>query len=340
MKALKYLLFILLFLFIASAIYVGVQPNTFEVSRSKTIKAPVTVVFNEVSNLEHWKDWSSWIQSDPEIQLTMGEVTKGLNASYSWVNKDGEGKMTTTAVEKNVSLDQEMIFGDFPPSKIHWDFSDDKQGGTNVTWSINGNDLPFTFKAILAISGGAEKNIGPEYERSLENLDQLILKSMSQFNIEIKGITTYGGGYYMYKTTSAASDNISLKMGQQFGAVMGYMGQNGVAPIGMPLTVYHTMDMENGNVIMSNGLPVQNKIETSADSEVLCGFIPNTKAVMTVLHGNYTNLSQAWAETLAYIKTQNIVTADIDPFEIYTTDPALVPNPANWETVIYVPIKD
>lgn len=338
MKALKYLLFIILFLFIASAIYVGVQPNNFEVSRSKNIKAPVSVVFDEVSNLEHWKDWSSWIQSDPEIKVKIGEIAKGKGASYTWNSKDGDGKMTTIDLVKNKSINQEMRFGDFPPSKIQWTFSDDKKGGTDVTWSINGKDLPFSFKAILAISGGAEKNIGPEYEKSLDNLEKLIEKSMNAFNIEVKGVQTYGGGYYMYKTTSAASDNISLKMGQQFGAVMEYLGQNGITPIGMPLTVYHTMDMKNGNVIMSNGLPVQNKVETGTDSEILCGFIPNTKAVMTVFHGNYIYLSQAWAETLSYVEKNNLKTSDINPFEIYTTDPAFEPNPANWETVIYIPL--
>ena len=59
----------------------------------------------------------------------------------------------------------------------------------------------------------------------------------------------------------------------------------------------------------------------------------------TVLLGNYTNLTQAWAETMTHLSSNNLEASDIKPFEIYTTDPGQVPNPADWRTEIYIPLK-
>lgn len=48
MKSLKYILFLLLILVIGFSIYVAVQPNSFEVTRSRTIKAPAAVIYDNV----------------------------------------------------------------------------------------------------------------------------------------------------------------------------------------------------------------------------------------------------------------------------------------------------
>ena len=55
MKALKYILFLLLILIIGVAIYIAVQPNTFEVSRTRTINAPAPVLYNNVIDYKNVK---------------------------------------------------------------------------------------------------------------------------------------------------------------------------------------------------------------------------------------------------------------------------------------------
>ena len=70
MKIIKYLLFLLLILAIGFAIYIAVQPNEFDVQRSRTIEAPTAVVFNNVNDYKNWKAWSSWIEKNPETKIT------------------------------------------------------------------------------------------------------------------------------------------------------------------------------------------------------------------------------------------------------------------------------
>ena len=185
MKALKYIFFLLLIAVIGLAIYIAVQPNSFEVTRTKTINAPVSVVYNNVIDYKNWESWSSWAESDPDMVITLPEKTVGVGSSYQWEDKDGIGTMKTTKAIPNTSINQEMQFAEFPASNITWNFTPNTDGTTEATWTISGKDLPFGFKAFATFMGGMEKQIGPHYERSLEKLDSILVASMKAYNITV-----------------------------------------------------------------------------------------------------------------------------------------------------------
>lgn len=338
MKFLKYILFLLLILIIGLAIYIAVQPSDFEVTRTRTVNAPVAVVYKNVSDFKNWEAWSPWKEKQPESVITLGEKTDGIGGTYAWTDKDGSGSMKTLDADLNKSINQEMQFGDYHPSKINWSFESTSEGKTNVTWQMLGEKTPFVFKGFAALSGGFDKMIGPDFERGLEKLDSIVVKSMEAYETKIDGVTEYGGGFFMYKTTSANGANISQLMGKQYGEIMGYMAQNNIVQNGMPFTIYNEMNPDTGNIIMSNAIPILNKVNVTRGSEVLCGYIPKTKALKTTLKGNYNNLPKAWEAAMTHLAENDLTQSNLKPFEIYTNDPGLVPNPADWVTEIYIPI--
>jgi effector-binding domain-containing protein len=202
---------------------------------------------------------------------------------------------------------------------------------------MDGNQ-DFISKLFTTLMGSIESETGPDFERGLFKLDSLVTEDMARYDITINGITEYGGGFYLYKTTNANSTNMSTKMGENFGAVMQFMGSKGIVPFGMPLTVYN--DMGEDNVIMSNGIPVNERYTIPEGSDISIGYIPKTKALKTTLLGNYTNLSKAWETTMNHISENGLVQSNLKPFEIYTNDPGNFPNPADWKTEIYIPLQE
>ncbi|MCF6296110.1 MAG: GyrI-like domain-containing protein [Flavobacteriaceae bacterium] len=340
MKYFKYLLFLLLILVIGFSIYIAVQPNSFNVTRTKTIKAPAAVIFNNVIDFKNWEAWSSLAEKNPDLVITLPKQTNGIGSSFSWEDKDGISTMKTIEVNTNKFIKQEMQIADFPIFEATWKFIENKDGSTQVTRTITGNDLPFLFKAYTAVTGGIEKQIGFHYERNLEKIDSIVINSMKAFNVKINGITEYGGGFYLYKTTNATNANISKVMEQQYSSIGMFMRQNNIAFAGMPFTIYHDMNMENGTVIMSNAIPVKEKVIITGDNNILCDYQPKMKVLKATLKGNYTNLGKAWKTAMQYIAENNIEQSEHKPFEIYTTDPEQFPNPADWITEIYIPIKE
>jgi effector-binding domain-containing protein/ribosome-associated toxin RatA of RatAB toxin-antitoxin module len=340
MKVFKYLLFLLLIIFIGSSVFIAVQPNSFEVTRSRTINAPAAVIFNTINDFKNWESWSAWKEKNPDTKITYSKQTSGVGGSYSWEDDDGIGSMTTIATSPFDSIHQQMQFGEFPVSNVNWRFKPTDDGQTQVTWKISGEKIPFMLKFYSAISGGFDKMMGPDFERGLEKLDSIVVSSMKIYAIKINGVTEYGGGFYLYKTTNASNSNISAIMGQQFGSISAFMSQNNIPFNGMPFTIYNEMNFENNTVIMSNAIPVKEKIIITGDSNVLCGYMPKVTVLKATLKGNYTHLGEAWRTALKYITDNNLERSDQHPFEIYTTDPGDFPNPADWITEIYIAIKD
>lgn len=141
------------------------------------------MIYNNVIDYKNWETWSSWIEADPDMKITLPEQTRGINSSYSWEDKDGIGTMKTIAAIPNESIQQQIQFADFPPSDISWNFKKNENGSTDATWTISGKDLPFGFKAFATFMGGMEKQIAPHYERSLEKLDSVVQQSMKVYTI-------------------------------------------------------------------------------------------------------------------------------------------------------------
>ena len=340
MKALKYILFLILIIIIGFTIYIAVQPNFFEVKRSRTINAPAEVIYNNVIDFKNWEAWSSWIEKNPETAITLGEQTKGVGGFYSWVDKDGKGSMKTLATSEHISIDQELQFGDFEPSKIHWEFTPLEQRKTEVTWKMNSDKIPFMFKANALFSGGFDNMIGPDFERGLEKLDSTVTASMKVYSIKVDGMAQHGGGFYLYNTTSTKMDNFETVMQDMLSKVKSYALENNITTAGPPFILYHKWDEPNNSVMFSSCVPTTAQVITT-ESDILTGQLEPFKAIKTTLKGNYNHLKEAWQITMDYIPKNGYKYTEQGPMlEVYVTDPTKTANPANWITEIYIAVKE
>jgi effector-binding domain-containing protein len=339
MKAFKYILFLLLILIIGCSIYIAVQPNTFEVTRTRTIKAPSAVIYENVIDFKNWESWSAWIEKDPTIKLTYPEQTEGVEGSYSWEDKHGVGTMKTIAATPYESIIQQMQFADFPASDIKWNFKPNEDGSSEVTWTISGKDLPFGFKAFSTFSGGMEKQIGPDFERGLEKLDSVVVADMKKYSIKIDGITEHSGGFYIYNTASCKIDQLESKMQEMLPQISNYAIKNNIKMAGAPYVIYHQWDEENNAAMFSCCIPTTDKVITT-ESVILTGQLMPFIAVRSTLTGNYSNLKETWETTMKYIPENNLTLDENGPMiETYITDPMSTPNPADWITNLYIAIQ-
>ncbi len=339
MKIFKYILFLLLIAFIGITIYIAVQPNSFEVSRTRTINAPAAVIYNNVIDFKNWEAWSSWVETDPEMKIYLSEQTKGVNGSYSWEDKDGVGMMKTIQSVPDSSIEQEMQISEFPPSTINWYFSPNDNGSTDVTWDIKGTNLPFMFKMYNVFMGGMDKQIGPHYERSLEKLDSIVVADMNKYSINVAGITEHSGGFYIYTSTSSKTNDLGEKIKEMMPRLKDYATANNIA-INSPFIIYHQWDEENNAVMFSCCIPTTTRVITT-ENDILTGQLNPFKALKTTLKGSYNHLQEAWKLTMKYIPEHQLQFAENGPMlESYVNDPLKTPNPADLITELFIAIKE
>lgn len=346
MKIFKYLLFLILILLIGGAIYFGTKDGNFAVTETKVMNAPSELVYDQVKDFKNWKNWGPWMQVDPNIKLNYAEKTEGEGASYSWTSDHmevGNGSMETTKVIPMKEMEQKILFhtplGD-SKSDVFWRFEDtETPGQTKVSWGMKGKQT-FLEKVFMSFQDtDMETGISEMFQNGLTNLDSLVSKEMKKFSINVDGVTYHGGGYYMYVTTATRKNEIGEKMGAMLGQVSAYMEENKLAMSGMPFTIYNEIDELNGTMIFSACIPVKERVITPSGSPVLCGYMKPQTTLKTTLKGNYEHLEKAYATAMEYIATNKLVMPPAAKmFEIYSTDPGLVPNPADWITEIYIPI--
>ncbi|XCF07496.1 SRPBCC family protein [Tamlana crocina] len=340
MKALKYILFLLLIFVIGLAIYIAVQPNEFRFSRSTVIKTPASVVYNKVNDYKNWPSFSPWIEQEPTAILTYGDKTSGVDGSYAW-NGDilGEGQMTTLSVNENESIEQHIQF--IKPfeseSDINWTFEPTDEG-TKVTWEMAGKQ-DFMTKVYTTFAGSIEDMTGPDFERGLFKLDSVVVADMEKYTVTVDGLTEHGGGYYIYNTTSCKIPDLEAKMQEMMPKVSKYAIKNNIQMAGAPFTYYHKWDEKNNAAMFSCCVPTTDRV-ISSESDILTGQIEPFKAIKTTLKGNYSNLKEAWKTTMKHITDSDIeFTEDGPMLEVYLTDPMNTPNPADWKTEIYIAVN-
>lgn len=295
------------------AIYVAVQPNDFEVKETITINAPKAVVFESVSDTTD-VDWSSFWKSSETLKKSAVSSTDSINQIF------------TSDRIKN--------------SELKWNFESNPDGSTTVTRTLDAHHLAFMTKAKFALFGDQEDELSQQFTNDLKNLDKKVAASMAAYTVKVDGITEYGGGFYMYKTISSTASNITASMAKQFDEITALMNTHNIAASGMPFTIYIETNPDNGNVIMSNAIPVSEKILIAENSNILSGYMDRTRALKVTLKGNYTNLKEAWASARKHLENNNLEASGMSPFEVYKNDPTTVPNPAHWITEIYIPITE
>jgi len=340
MKTLKYIFFLLLIAIITLAIYIAVQPSEFNVTRTRTINAPAQVIYNKVNDYKNWALWSSWVEKDPDIEITLPKLTTGEGASYSWKDKDGIGTMKTIETNTNKSIEQEMQIAGYPKSDVSWKFKPNPDGSTDVTWSIKGKDLPFHFKAYNTLMVSMDKQIGPDYERSLEKLDSLVILDMKKYSIIVdKKTTEHSGGYYIYNTAATTLKDFKAKMVTMLPEVTAYAQKNNITMAGAPYVLYHKYDTANNAVMFSCCVPTTARVITTGGT-ILTGQLAPFKAVKTTLIGDYSNLEEAWEKAKKAIKDSGLEKVENGTtLEAYLNTPTNTPNPANLKTQIYIAVK-
>ncbi|MEM6514991.1 MAG: SRPBCC family protein [Bacteroidota bacterium] len=340
MKALKYILFVLLILIIGLAIYIAVQPNSFDFKRSRIVEAPAPVVFNLVNDYKAWPRFSPWMEQEKDANLTYGDKTSGEGASYSWEGEIlGKGNMQTESVVSNESIEQDINFIEpfESSSDIKWTFEPSEKG-TKVTWAMSGKQ-DFMTKMYVAFAGPIEKTTGPDFERGLFKLDSIATADMKKYEINVEGVTQHSGGYYIYSSTSAKMDDFKVKLAELMPKVGGFASANNITVAGNPFVIYHKWDVENNAVIFSCCIPTTTQVITS-EGDILTGQLKPFKAVKTILKGDYEYLRKAWEKAMDYVKTNDLNEPETGiSIESYVSDPMMIPNPANWLTEIYLEVE-
>jgi carbon monoxide dehydrogenase subunit G len=152
-------------------IFATTKPDTFQVERSTTIKAPPAKVFALINDFKRWREWSPWEGKDPAMKRLYGATTAGPGARYAWEGNSavGQGSMDITESMPPAKVVLKIDF--VKPIEGHNTIQfllEPKGEMTAVTWSMAG-PAPFISK-LMQVVMNMDKMIGKDFAAGLGNL--------------------------------------------------------------------------------------------------------------------------------------------------------------------------
>jgi hypothetical protein len=169
------ILIVLVILILGLVAVVAMQPANFRISRSATMAAPPSQVFDQVNDFHNWEAWSPWAKLDPTMKTTYSGPEAGTGASYSWSgnNKVGEGRMTISESQPHELVRIQLEFLRPFAAKNQAEFTFQPAGNqTQVTWGMTGTNN-FMAKAFNLVMN-MDKLVGKDFEKGLAQLKTVV----------------------------------------------------------------------------------------------------------------------------------------------------------------------
>ena len=149
----------------------AMQPDSFTVSRSTTIKAPPEKIIPLVNDFHNWTSWSPWEQLDPKMQRGYSGPNSGVGAVYTWNGNDdvGQGRMEITEQTLSTKVGIKLDFVEPFASSNVTEFVLVPQGDTTtVNWNMSGPMQLVT--KIMSVFMSMDKMIGKDFEKGLAQM--------------------------------------------------------------------------------------------------------------------------------------------------------------------------
>jgi effector-binding domain-containing protein len=319
--------------FIVLLVLVGfVLPAKLDITKSYTINAPATAVFEEINDLQRWEAWQYWKTLDPEMKITYGEKKVGTGASYSWVGpKMGNGTLgiSQSIPDKSVAID--LNFGGNQAKAFYSVEPEGENTRLNLNFKNDAGINPIGRWINVYMKGEIEKSFDYAGEKI-----KSIAEAKPTFTYVITEETIPAISYVGLLHTMSPQDPaaISAQMAKMYGELEVILMKAKVTSTGYPFALYpvyteESMDMICAMPVAATAkLPARYKVETTTSS----------RAIKGVHKGDFNNLMALHMELDKYLQYKGLIMNGA-PMEVYMTDPMLEKDTAKWITEVYYPVK-
>jgi len=333
MKILRRILFYFL-CFILLVLVTGLLlPGKVHVERRLIISATPENVFHQINTLKNWEKWSPWMQMDTTMHLVYSGPESGAGATYKWMSNN-----------KNIGKGRLSIISSFPFDSIQILMDYEKNGKstgkfllvnvnqkTNLIWSIESN---LGWNPLTRWFGlFSDRMIGPDLEKGLANLDQLMSGIKIVDGYEIIDYEMPAMVLITVRDTASAT-TITLKLPKMYSKISRFLKSGSLPPAGSPMAIFY--NNSNRNFDIEACIPVDSVVKVPEGLN--CRLKNEQKTIMVKYFGPYKYISGAYYALERYINNTGLLV--IGPgWEEYVTNPLMEPDSNKWQTNIYFPVN-
>lgn len=320
-----------------AALLASCSPTEYKVDREVVIDAPAEVIFEQVNTMENRQAWSPWEEMDPNMTKEYEGPASGVGAKYMWSGNDsvGTGNLEILESQPNEYIKSKLVFTEpwESESTIEWNFEETSEG-TVARWSVSG-ELP----GYLFWMGqeDMDENMGPDFEKGLAQLKTVseAMAGETQDNWTAELVEVSPHDYYHITEEVPFADMTDEFFGERYGKLVDYLGADAQNMTMQPFAIYHTWDEEKQMTKVSTAIAC--KSDKPGNEEIEKGVTHEGVALKCNYYGPYEDMEGVHNFMHSHIQSENMEMVG-SPWEVYVTDPATEPDPANWLTEVYYPV--
>lgn len=155
-------------------------PREVSVSRSTEIAAAPEAVFPLVNSMQRTRDWSPWLDLDPDVVLDFSGPETGVGNRMSWTSDEpavGSGTQEITESIADSRVQTALDFGDMGTAEAEF-LLEPTQAGTRLTWGFTADTGYSPFMRWMGL--WLDDWVGADYEKGLARLKALAESSVPQ----------------------------------------------------------------------------------------------------------------------------------------------------------------
>ena len=333
MKILRRILFIILCIAFLVLLIGFLLPRKIHVERSLLISATPKSIFHQINTLKNWEKWSPWVKTDTTMKLIYSGPESGTGATFKWVSNNtnvGNGSLLIISSVPYDSIQLLMDYGENGKSTSRFVLQNENQN-TKVTWSLDSdlgmNPLSRWFGLF------SDRMIGPDLERGLSKLDQLMadLKIVNGYAIIDYDVPAR---ILVCIRDTASPGTVTPKLSNMYSKITVFLKSKNLPPTGSPMAVFHNYTDRNFDIEAC--IPVASMIEVP--ESMTCTVKNTQKSIMIKYFGPYKSITSAYNALQTYLTNMDLQVSG-PGWEEYITNPLMEADSNKWQTNIYYPLN-
>lgn len=296
------------------------------------------LVFDIISDLNHWNTWSPWFHCEPSSKTEIYGEPSRVGQKQTWIGKIiGEGSMTLTELTPPSKINIELNF--LKPFKsqalVEFNIESQQSDTCSVQWKMS-TDMPwilfFIKKSMVAF-------MQRDFRRGLLMLKEFCetqnVLSRSRFlgEIQSESMTVIGKDFY------CKISELDKHMDPGFRLLMDLNAQKKIPNPDHVVSLTHNFDLINNKCFITTGFAYKNLSDSVLPEGLVKYSYPSHKTLAADHFGHYRHLANVWAMVMSHQRVlKKQINSKLPLYEVYLNMPGTVPE-SDIHTRVHVPLK-
>ena len=314
------LFFVIAFCIVAVLVYMARYSGRLRVTQTRTIQAPLAVVYAQVADLQHWRAWNPWLEHEADVPLTLSARTDATGSTLAWQStRLGSGRIVHRRLKSPMLIEQTMDFRQ--PfrfrGRARWQFKD-RGGATEVSWSMRGR-VGFTMRAFAPTVQGM---VALDFRYGLARLAATVEPGAAMpYTIRYLGPREVEAMRLACLSYRGPLDGLPAAVPETIGRVRQQLAAAGAPTTGSACAVYIKTQVKQRTTECRIGVAIDPLRTEHALGELTIHNVPAHRAYVVQLQGHAEGLEIAWYHAMQRMRIEGVEPdLRIPPFERYLND--------------------